>query len=198
MNRIDIEECGSEESRRVLRELGLRDDESSPGLLGRLEGYAEVLCRNEDGSVAWESKQKNIVTDAALRRFAFGWHTSRLHNMFNCMLIFLSPSTEAPVANRYSLADDGSGITYNNGGSAGAPGVMNPSYNGATLTWTYSYTFSGANRVIGTIGLGSSYNAAWNLWGIAVWAYTLIAPPKTQTTNQTVETVYRITLVPSY
>lgn len=195
---IKVEECGREETEYILRRLGLRKNEPAPGLLGELHGYVDAVCRNEDGSVAWEVHQPNIVTDAALRRYAYGWHYGNFMPYMCSMMIFLSPNTETPLSSRYCLPDDGTGISYNGSTGTGVPAAMNASWNGSTYTWTYSYTFSGASRQVGTIGLGSTFNSAWHYWGCTVWACTLLNPVKTQTPSQTVETVYRITLIPNY
>lgn len=201
MNDLLVQECDAEETAEIYRRLGLQGP--TPGLMGKLEGWVDAVCREEDGSVAWEVHQKNLITNLGYFRYAMGWHQANQAGQWRTgatsMYIFLSPSTEAPVASRYTLVDDGTGIgLYAN--QAGPPAADNPSYNAATLTWTYSYTFGTGNRQIGTIGLGSAYQTTSGIWGPveAIFAYTLLTPAKTQTGSQTVETVYRVTFIPLY
>ena len=112
----------------------------------------------------------------------------------------MSPNIELPVPGRYNLPDDGSnGATYNsnNGWNLDASGGT-MTFDAVGLTWTYSYVFGGANRRVGTIGLcGSNWGNTY--WGSPpVYAYTLLSPWKTQTTLQTVEVSYRLTLTLLY
>lgn len=175
--------CTPDEARRYIEALGPDPLKPSPG---QFKGFIDLTAREEDGSVAWEVHQSNLITDYRRLR---GVGQSGWNNPF----IFTSPSSEPALRGRSTLTDDGAASSAQ---SAGVTGT----YDSLTLTWSYLTTFavpSGSNRRIGTVGL---CHVGWsNLYGIVgIWAYTVLSPFKTQTTTQTLELRYRVTLIPTY
>lgn len=157
-----------------------------------LKGFVNAVCReaptkkqlnNGDlGEIAWEIHQPNLITDLG-RRF---W----LFNGFSTAYVTTSPSQNTPNPARYSVADSG------DLGSMSQSYNIAPSINWSTLTKTYSTTFGTptGNRRVGTIGLSSAINSYINY--PFFYAYSLIVPLKIQTTTQTIELAYNITLSP--
>lgn len=177
-----IEVCSPEESKRVIAKLGL--DRRTMGF--SLSGYIDAVCRDEkSGTVAWEIHQPNVITDYGRRSFSdLG---------FWSVYVFSSPSTDAASLARYTLLDSG---TSN---SSQTSTLLTPSYDSITLTktWTNSFAAPASNRQIGAIGLcRTAKSTALGIYGII--AYALISPIKTQSTLQTLEVLYRVTLTPVY
>ncbi len=146
-----------------------------------IHGWVDAVCREADGSVAWEIHQPNVFTDRGRREWAnSGIRTTN---------VFTSPGLEAASASRYTVLDDGAATSGQQAANV-VPTVDTP-----TLTKTYATTFAApaANRRIGCLGLGS-WNASYGIYDIL--AYVLITPFKTQTTTQTLEISYRLTLTP--
>ena len=148
-------------------------------------GFVDAVCREADGSVAWEVHQKNIVTDVGRRRFA--------NLVWSAAFVVTSPSTEAADPQRSALLDDG------NASSSQASVIVAGTYDAITLTKSWSNVFAtpAATRQVGTIGLAArTRSAAAGL--LQLLAYTVLAPVKTQSPTQTLEIVYRISLTPIY
>jgi hypothetical protein len=156
-------------------------------LAGGLEmkGSFELVARDEKtGDVAWTHQDNNLITDFGRRVW--------MDNRFNGFAIGFSASTETPSAARGSLCGDSTQLFLSSN--------LTPSNNDVTNTKTVSTTFTtpGNNRTLGTIFLvpiNSTLPA-----GVArgVLAYALLTPPKTQTTTQTLEVVYKISMSPIY
>lgn len=201
-----VEVCSPAEAQALIDRLGLSPLVPAPSLAARLKGFVDVTCREADGSVAWEAHQENIITDFGLRCFAYGWAaaTSGGGNPF----LFLSPNIAPALGARYTLVDTGNCIL-----TMAAPSTNTFStiagatlaYDGNTLTKTYGYTFPTGARRIGTVGLarnvGTSSGAVAG--GVAdgvpeVMCYTVLSPVKSQTSSQTVECLYRVTLTAIY
>lgn len=186
-NDPSVIELDSAEAQRILASLG----EGGPGdggLLGgfKMVGAIDATCRNvEDGSIAWHVEKKNLVTDHGRRRLMDAGITQ--------MYVVVGPGTETPMIERYYYGDGPSGI---NSGS----GAITPSYDAATMTRTWSTNFGvpSITRQVSLIGLcGISEGGALNGMGLFnLCAYTLLSQPKTQTTSQTLEVAYKITLTP--
>ncbi len=181
MSKITV--CTPDEARRYIEALGPDPLKPSPG---QFKGFVDLTCREEDGSVAWEVHQPNLITDWRRLR---GVGQSDWQSPF----LFTSPSSEPALRGRSTLTDDGAATSSQSA-------VVTGSYDSITLTWSYLTTFAvpvGSNRRIGTVGL---CNSAWNSnYGISgIWAYTVLSPFKTQTTTQTLELRYRVTLIPTY
>ena len=153
-----------------------------------LKGQFELTARDaRSGEVEWQHAQDNLITDSGRSSFwTVGWT--------NNVIGFL-PSKETPVHTRLSISTDGAQSFVS--GNLGS-GTVTPS----TYTKQYSttYTAPASNRTLGTIYM-SYYNppphdANFGAWH--VWAYALLTPPKTQTTTQTLEVVYKISMNPIY
>lgn len=160
---------------------GQKDTPTIEGMGFRFEGFIDAVCREESSQeVAWELHQRNLFTDYGRRE----WMNASIASF----QVGTSPSAETPLLARYSLSDNGQT-------SSSQSTSVSPTNNSSTNTKTFSTSFGtpSGNRQIGTIGLGI-YN---NLFGFdQVVAYSLITPIKTQTTTQTLEIVYRITITP--
>lgn len=176
-----VQECSPAEAARIIAALG---DDPRGARERMLHGHVQATCRERDGSVAWEIDQPNLITDLYRRRLA----DQVIHQAY----VMTSPSTEAPDQLRSSVLDDG------NASSSQASAIITSTYDAVTLTRAFTATFStpAANRQIGVIGLGTGRLAHLGPYGF--YAYTLITPVKTQTTTQTLEVVYRVTLTPIY
>lgn len=179
--------CSPAEAEAILARLGspTRAQESM------LKGFVDAVCREADGSVAWEVHQANLLTDFGRRRFMLVGFPGTSLNKAN--YLFTSPGTESPLLGRTLLPDDG------NASSSQVTSVqIAPAYDTATLTNTWNNTFAApaANRTIGLIGLTRLTHQSYGVGQIL--AYTLLSPAKVQTTTQTLEVQYRITLTPSY
>jgi hypothetical protein len=151
-----------------------------------LEGWIDLTCREADGSVAWEIHQPNLVTDYGRRRFVEGGFSGSSHYLFT------SASTEDPEAARCGLVDDGTSYQLSGG--------LTGTYDAPTLTRTWSNTFAApaSLRQIGTVGV-CRFSAPSNGQGIQqILAMSKLNPVKQQTTSQTLELQYRVTLVPVF
>lgn len=151
-----------------------------------LEGHVFLTAREASGKVAWQHDQKNIITDFGRRHFC----------AFNFVPAFIvtSPSIETAALGRYALLDDG------NASSSQASGSTAPTYDSVTLTKTWSpaaFSAPAANRQIGTVGLCVATRDG-NVGLFQTAAFTVLTPVKTQTTAQTLEVVYKVTLTPIY
>jgi hypothetical protein len=151
-----------------------------------MKGSFELVARDvESGDVAWTHKDENLITDFGRR----AWMDGR----FATLQLGFAASTELPSAGRCSLSGDVTQIF--------TTGNLNPSNNSVTNTKTLSTTFTtpASNRTLGTIWLqrlNENINAAGYVHGLI--AYALLTPPKTQTTTQTLEVVYKISMTPIY
>jgi hypothetical protein len=151
-----------------------------------LKGQFELIARNVDsGEVEWHHSQDNLVTD--LGRHAF-WVSGFTNNAIGFL-----PSKETPVPTRLSISTDASQSFLS--GSLGS-GSVTPS----TYTKQFSTTFGAptANRTLGTIYIAAPGTHDPNLGAWSIRAYALLTPPKTQTTTQTLEVVYKISMNPIY
>jgi hypothetical protein len=153
-----------------------------------IRGRFGITLRNaKTGEVEWEHEQDNLMTDIARYQFADGGFVN--------MQIGFMPSKEAPAVARVSVGTDSSQC-FTSGGPLGSS--ITPS----TFTRQFSYNFStppSANRTLGSVMwmyYGHGINSAWGPDYIA--AYALLTPPKTQTTLQTLEVVYKISMNPVY
>lgn len=137
----------------------------------------------KSGETEWEYSGKNLITDSGRR----AWMETRFGNLN----VMFAPSTEVPVAGRSSIVTDATQAFESNG--------FVPSNAPATNTKTFSTTFGtpATTRTLGTIALGrvgGSYRANRGLF--QMMAYALLSPPKTQTTTQTLEVVYKVSMNP--
>lgn len=154
-----------------------------------LKGQFELTARDaRSGEIEWQHSQDNLITD--LGRVSF-WTVGWTNNVIGFV-----PSKETPIHTRNSISTDGSqSFVSTNLGS----GSVTPS----TYTKQYSFNFTGlppANRTLGSIYM-SYYNPSpqdGNFGPWHVWAFALLTPSKTQTTTQTLEVVYKISMNPIY
>lgn len=178
-----VEVCSPADAERIIRALGPDPEEWNQRLL---HGHVDAVCREQDGSVAWEIHQPNVITDFGRRQMAVQTITT--------MYVGTSPSNEVADAGRSFFPDDGAAT------SAQLSASVNATYDSVTLTKTWSpaaFAAPAANRQIGMIGL--SINSTKSGYGLdGLFAYTVLSPVKTQTTSQTLEVVYKITLTPIY
>lgn len=151
---------------------------------GVIKGWAEIKCREEKtGELVWEQTVDNIITDYG-RRFWYetAWHAAPMGTFIN---------TEQPDFRRMSLNGPGDAT------SVALSGSLTPSIDTGTGIKTYSTTFGlpGSTRLIGTVALANASSANTGLYGI--FSYLLLNPPKTQSTTQTLELVYKVSFTSS-
>lgn len=151
-----------------------------------LRGDFSITARDaRSQEVEWKVEQPNLLTDFGRR----SWMDYR----FTTLRIGFCPSTEAPNSGRYSISTDG---------SANASFVstnVTPTIAPTTFTKTMSATFGtpSANRTLGMIaliGLNAVPDTTVGLMNVC--AFSLLTPAKTQTTTQTLEVVYKISMNP--
>lgn len=160
-----------------------------------LKGAFELTARDvESGDVAWKHQQDNLITDWGRCGF--------FDNAWNSMGIGFCPSKETPLTNRTSVLTDGNpALGYPNGPTVYSGGIS-PSITPSTNTRQYATTFPApnANRTLGTIWLGytSGGGVDQNFGVYQINSYALLTPAKTQTTTQTLEVVYKISMNPIF
>jgi hypothetical protein len=150
-----------------------------------LKGSFELTARNaKTGEIEWAHEDTNLITDFG-RRF---WMDSR----FNSLQVGFAASTEMPSAARCTLAGDSTQLFVS--------ANLTPSNNVVTHTKTVSTTFTtpGVNRTLGTIWIHRFNDTIQTGYVPGIIAYALLTPPKTQTTTQTLEVVYKISMSPIY
>jgi len=150
-----------------------------------LVGEFSLTARDvKSGEVEWEHSGKNLITDLGRRSWVF--------SRFNSMVIMFAPSIEVPQSGRYSVVSDASQCFES--------ADLTPSVAPATHTKTFSTTFNtppASNRTLGTIALSYDTGSAFADRGlIRVAAFALLTPAKTQTTTQTLEVVYKVSMNP--
>jgi hypothetical protein len=183
---IDIEVVSPAQAQELLANLhGPRHEEAASELtfLGlSIKGFFDVVCR-EGEKVAWEAHQTNLLTDFGRR----AW----MYNSIAQAGIFTSGVAETPSVGRNLLADAvGSSQTQV---VTTAPTC---DWNALTKTWSTTFGVPGSNRQIAIVGLLGSWSGAigWGAYGIL--CYSALSPIKTQTTSQSLEISYRLTLSP--
>ena len=155
-----------------------------PGGL-ELSGEFSLTARDaKSGEIEWEHSGKNLITDYGRRRW--------MEQKWNAAIIAFAPSIEVPQLGRYSIATDSN--------QSFASGNMNPALTPATHTKTFSTTFGtpGVNRTLGIIALanGSLTTQVADRGIENLMSFALLTPPKTQTTTQTLEVSYRVSMNP--
>jgi len=191
MDDYKIEEISSESAAALIKRFTSgpenRAARRSLVLPGGLEivGEFSLVARDvASGDVAWEHAEKNLITDFGRRN----WMEARWHQA----MIAFAPSLETPQFNRYSLPSDS---TQTFSSAALTPGVTL-----ATHTKTFSTTFGtpGTNRTLGCIILGRFTGSTQyaNMGIDQILAFALLTPPKIQTTIQTLEVTYRVSMNP--
>lgn len=153
-----------------------------------VKGAFELVARDEkSGEVEWRTEQENLITDCGRHAFFdLGWTNMRLG---------FAPSTETPNIFRCSIGTDGNQafLSANLGSGTVTPSTY-------TKQWSTTFGTPGSNRTLGIIW--TSYYSANSLDGNAgplyIWSYSLLTPPKTQTTTQTLEVIYKLSMNPIY
>lgn len=153
-----------------------------------LKGEFELTARDaKSGEIDWHVKQENLITDCARHAF-FDLGLTNLRLGF-------APSQETPSIFRCSIGTDGSQTFAS--GNLGS-GTVTPST--FTKQWSTTFGTPASNRTLGIIW--TSYYAGAgpdaNLGPVYIWSYSLLTPPKTQTTVQTLEVVYKLSMNPIY
>lgn len=145
-----------------------------------IKGELELTAHEEDGSVAWHVPwQKNLITDYGRRRWAW--------DCFKTGRVFFAAPQETPRFDRYSVLEFASSISWQ-----AADPAPTTDWAAMTKTWAYTFPVPGATRTIGMVGLCDGVNSGYGTF--AINTYSLLTPVKTQTTSQTVELNYRLTL----
>jgi hypothetical protein len=150
-----------------------------------MKGSFELIARDaKSGEIEWSHKDDNLITDFGRR----AWMDMRFHNL---QLGFCA-STETPTAARCSLPGDSTQLF--------GSGNLTPSNNPVTNTKTISTTFGtpANNRTLGTIWINRLNDGFQTGYHPGILAYALLTPPKTQTTTQTLEVVYKISMSPIF
>lgn len=149
-----------------------------------VKGEFELTARDSrSGEVDWQVKQENLITDIGRQAFYdLGWTNMRLG---------FAPSTEAPSVFRSSIGTDGSQSFVS--GNLGS-GTVTPST--FTKQWSTTFGTPAANRTLGIIWTSYFSGTAvdGNLGPVYIWSYSLLTPPKTQTTVQTLEVIYKLSM----
>jgi hypothetical protein len=176
---IEIQELSPEESAFIFAAMRRASHGSSFGCA--IKGFFDVVCRNPDGGVDWEIHQSNIQTDYGRRVWADRLYSGQLG-------IFTSPVGEVVLSSRYCLAD--------HSGQTQISASITPTIDSNAITKTVSNTFGtpAANRQLAVVGLASTSFAVATFGATAIMCYSLINPVKTQTTIQSLEVSYRLTL----
>lgn len=186
MNKIEelkVQTASDEEVRAFMRKHGAHEDiQLSIGI--KLSGEASLVCRDaETNEIVWEQQRKNLITDIGRRK----WFDDAWANSY----VALNSSTETPDYRR-------STVVTNSWSTNPVPtsGNLAPSVNTSLLTKTWSTTYGtpSSNRTLGTIALMGPRTDNYGM--LTVYAYLLITPPKVQTTSQTLEVVYKISMNP--
>lgn len=170
-----------------------RNDRRTAILAGGIEmkGSFEITAREVgSGEVAWAHKAENLITDFGRR----AWMDQR----FYALAIGFGASTETPSASRSSLC--GEATQFFNSSN------LTPTNNSVTHTKTMSasplnsasFGTPANNRTLGTIWIQRHNQGIPNGVSRDILAYALLTPPKTQTTTQTLEVVYKISMSPIY
>jgi hypothetical protein len=159
-----------------------------PYIGGTIKGFVDAVCRDADsGDVAWEIHQPNVFTDFGRRH----WVNTFLNTNIG---IFTSGHSETPRIDRYSLHESYGGtiVAQKQPDAAGSA-----DWGTCSKYWSYTFGTPASIRPLACVGLASA-SAYVGSSGIArVLAYSLLTPAKTQSTNQTLEISYRLTMTPT-
>lgn len=155
----------------------------------QIKGFVDAVCREEEtGEVAWEVHQPNIFTDFG----RYIWAYDTLANYTTG--IFVSDFAETPRVDRCSNTLYRSGI----GGSTCHrwQGTSTHSNDWGSSSKVFSYTFGtpSVNSPVATVGLAYKDATQYSYTFLNVLCYSLISPKKIQTTSQTLEISYRLTM----
>lgn len=184
---IEISELSLEE---ILEFSRKHDREGALAIGGSIHGFVDAVCRDVDsGDPVWEIHQPNIFTDYGRML----WYNDTI-SLSSTLGIFTSDFAEIPRADRFT------GINYRSGPGGSTyyqwQGAISPSVDWGTASKYTSYTFGtpSVNRPIACVGMAWSgaTSFAWAFTNII--CYSLISPTKVQTTTQTLEISYRLSM----
>ena len=172
----------------------MKNDPANPGgyrtvrLPGGLEisGDFSITARDtKSGEIAWEHSDKNLITDYGRRR----WMEQKWGGAL--VTIGFAPSIETPQLGRYSIASDSTQCVE----SAAISPVLT---GGHTKVLSTTFVAPAVNRTLGMIAIMNSQNAGFvsNRGLEFIMAFALLTPSKTQTTTQTLEVTYRVSMNP--
>ena len=155
-----------------------RGDPRHLNLIGgiSIKGSADITCRDaESGEVVWKDSVDNAITDRCRRL----WMDNLMYNN----QISVSANTEAIDFRRYSI------VGPNSANDVPDSGFQTRGLVGLTASWSFTFGVPSPARTIGCIALGGNSVGI----GMYVYAALLLSPPKTQTTSQTLEVIYKLT-----
>ena len=153
-----------------------------------LTGSFELIARDaKSGEVEWKHEQENLITDFGRQCFYYDQATN--------IKIGFAPSKETPHILRCGVPTDPNQLVIS--GNLGT-GTITPS----TYTKQFSTTFAtpASQRTLGIIFTADNSLTAEmaNVGPVGMFSYSLLTPPKTQTTTQTIEVIYKISMNPIY
>lgn len=155
-----------------------------------LKGHFSLAAKDPSGVVEWEHEQDNLITD----RWRQIWGINSSYGVGIIGIGFM-PSTETPSSQRHSVSTDGNQCVMSN--NLGAGSVTPATY---TKTWSTTYGTPASNRTLGAVVIGVpwGYGTPIDVNGgmMDIWSWALLTPPKVQTTVQTLEVVYKISMNP--
>lgn len=156
-----------------------------------LKGHFSLTAKDSrSGEVEWQHEQDNLITD----RWRQLWGTNSNYGVGIIGIGFM-PSTETPSAQRISVSTDGAQCIMSN--NLGGGSVTPSTY---TKTWSTTYGTPSSNRTLGSVVIGVpwGYGTPVDVNGgmLDIWSWALLTPPKVQTTVQTLEVVYKISMNP--
>ena len=149
-----------------------------------IKGSFEITARDaKSNEIEWQYAGDNLITDFGRRV----WASSRWNGTPN---IGFSPSREPPSASRCSVTSDV---------SQSFMVATSLSVDSSTNTKIFTGTGAGlnapaSNRTLASIGLSTV--SSGGLSHANMWSLALLTPPKTQTPSQTLEIVYRFSMIP--
>lgn len=148
-----------------------------------MTGRFELIARDSrSGEIDWQHEQENLITDTGRSAFYDV-------NFLSTKLGF-APSQETPNILRNSIGTDGSQTVVTSV-------TVSPTNIPATFTkqWTTTFVTPATNRTLGIIFLSGNVVAVdANVGPVVLWSYSLLTPPKTQTTVQTLEVIYKLSI----
>ena len=176
-----IQLLSPEESVEIVKRLNeeKRGDPRQLNLIGgvSIKGSADIICREaETGEVVWKDSVDNAITDYCRQLW--------MDNLMYTSQISFSANTEPVDFRRMTFV-----------GPCAANDIVDSGFfartlAGLTASWPFTFsTLPTSNRTIGTIALGGRSESI----GMYVYAALLLSPPKTQTTTQTLEVIYKLT-----
>jgi len=149
-----------------------------------MTGRFELIARDvESGKVDWQHEQENLITDTGRSGF--------YDVNFTPIRIGFAPSQETPNILRNSIGTDGSQTFVT--ASQVAPTNITATF---TKQWTTTFATPASNRTLGIIFITSASGTVTdvNVGPTVLWSYSLLTPPKTQTTVQTLEVIYKLSI----